>query len=83
MTFRYRIHEVPRLTAVFDLDVRLRGLFDDLEREVANASLHLRIVKFATHEAFNMKHTNPCRCQRENKDQVQPTCGSGSWSPDS
>jgi hypothetical protein len=50
-------HEFLVLATVLDLDVRFSTLVNDLEGEVFDIGLHLRIGEFATNETLSVEDT--------------------------
>ena len=45
------------LATVFNTDVRLATLAEDLKREMLDIRLNLGIIKFASDETFRIEHT--------------------------
>jgi hypothetical protein len=52
-----RTHEFLVPATVSDLDIRLSTLVDDLEWEIPDIGLHLRIGKFTTNETLSVEDT--------------------------
>ena len=50
------------LATVFNMDVGLATLAEDLEREMFDIRLNLGIIKLASDETFRIKHTEE-QCQ--------------------
>jgi hypothetical protein len=51
-------HKFLLLATVLNADVRLSGLVGNLEGEVLDIGLHLRIIEFAADETFGVQDSN-------------------------